>query len=162
MDIHHANEHDRPAFMATLGLLPPYTHDDAAAAYRARVLKVHPDHGGNAADFLIVQEAYERAVEYIHYHGDRLGWIAARVDIYIGQQEVSEKVARLGGRVEMEELDWLKHSLGDGFALLAERLRGIHLHDSTADDAFISFLAQKPANARAVPHDARHAWLADY
>ena len=39
-------------YMATLSLLPPYSLDDVKAAYRAKVLETHPDHGGTIAAIL--------------------------------------------------------------------------------------------------------------
>lgn len=37
------------------------TIDDAAAAYRRRRAETHPDRGGNPAEFIVVQKAYEQA-----------------------------------------------------------------------------------------------------
>ncbi len=133
----------RPEFMATLSLLPPYNLDDIKLAYRAKVLETHPDRGGTIGEFLKVQEAYERAVDYVAYCGDRRQWIADHVDSYLRQQEAAVEARRLGGQVEFEEVEWLKPSLGD-FAWLAERLRVIRLGDTAADDAFLAFLAQVP------------------
>lgn len=129
--------------MATLSLLPPYSLDDVKSAYRAKVLKAHPDRGGSTSEFLKIQEAYERAVEYIEHCGDRRKWIADHVDSYRRQLEAAALVERLGGKVEFEEVDWLAQSVGD-FAVLVERLRVIRLRDTAADDAFLMFLAQEP------------------
>jgi len=129
--------------MATLDLLPPYALDDVLSAYRAKALETHPDRGGSTSEFLKVQEAYERAVEYVAYCGDRRKWIADHVDFYLRQREVAAEVERLGGQVEFEEVDWLKQSVGD-FAALAERLRIIRLRNTAADDAFLTFLAEQP------------------
>ncbi|WP_435021459.1 J domain-containing protein [Tundrisphaera sp. TA3] len=49
----------RPAFRA-LGLEPPCSLDDIKAAYRIRALSVHPDRGGNPAEFHAVEAAYRR------------------------------------------------------------------------------------------------------
>jgi hypothetical protein len=88
----------RPEFMATLGLLPPYTLDDVKSAYREKVWHAHPDRGGAASDFLKIQEAYERAVEYVEFCGDRRKWIATQVECYLRQQEAVAEVERLGGQ----------------------------------------------------------------
>jgi curved DNA-binding protein CbpA len=133
----------RPEFMATLGLLPPYTLHDVKAAYRIKAFENHPDRGGVPADFMKVHEAYKRATEYVQISGDRRGWIADQVETHLRQQEVAAEVQRLGGQTEFEETDWLKHYVGD-FAQLADRLRVIRLQDTAADDAFLHLLAEQP------------------
>lgn len=130
-------------FMATLSLLPPYSLDDVKSAYRAKALETHPDHGGTIDRFLKVQEAYERAVEYVTCCGDRRKWIADHVDSYRRQREAADKVERLGGTVEFEEVDWLRQSVGD-FAWLAERLRVIRLRNTAADDDLLVYLFEEP------------------
>lgn len=133
----------RPEFMATLGLLPPYTLSDVKSAYRAKAMETHPDRGGEEADFIKIHEAYQRAVEYVQVIGDRRKWIAEQVESYLRQQEIAAKVEKLGGRTHFEEVTWLKPFVGD-FALLADRVRGIDLRNTQADDAFLTFLAQPP------------------
>jgi hypothetical protein len=135
---------DRPDFMAVLGLLPPYTIDDVKAAYRTKVWNAHPDRGGKAADFKKIEDAYQQAVEYVTFRGDRRGWIASQVDTYLRQQEIAAEVGRRGGAVEYEQTKWLQGSFGDGFAMLAERLRVIRLRGPTADDAFLAYLDEQP------------------
>jgi hypothetical protein len=133
--------------MAVLGLLPPYTAEDVKAAYRIKVMEAHPDRGGNPADFMRIQQAYERAVEYVSFRGDRRAWIAHQVDIHLRQEEVAAEVARLGGVVERESTDWLRKSLGDGFLLLVDRMRRIQVHGAEAGDAFLAFLGEQPRRA---------------
>src|SRR5947207_14567770 len=116
---------DRLDFMETLGLLPPYTPEDVRMAYRERAKQAHPDRGGSVDDFLKLQAAYDRAVEYVKFSADRRGWLAAQVERYTEQEGVLAEVRRCGGQVKIEELDWLKRSIGEGFATLTERLRGI-------------------------------------
>jgi hypothetical protein len=133
----------QPEFMIILGLRPPYTLEDIRAAYRAKAMDAHPDRGGSAADFLKIQEAHERALEYVHFIGDRRKWIADQVEAHLRQQEVVAEVKRLGGETKFEEMAWMKHTVGD-FALLADRLRIIRLQDTAADDCFLAFLTEKP------------------
>jgi hypothetical protein len=128
--------------MAVLGLLPPYTLEDVKAAYRQKVMVAHPDRGGDAATFGRLQEAYERAMEYVTFRGDRRGWIAGQVDRHLRQQQVAAEVARRGGAVEIQQIDWLKHSFGEGFMLLAERLVAIRLRGPGGDDGFLAYLAE--------------------
>ena len=40
-------EPQRPPFMVTLGLLPPYTREDIQAAYHEKAKTTHPDRGGS-------------------------------------------------------------------------------------------------------------------
>jgi hypothetical protein len=127
--------------------LPPYELADVRAAYRDKVLVVHPDRGGDKADFIRLKEAYDQAVEYTTFHGSRRAWIAARVDGHLQQEEVVAEVLRRGGRVEVEQCDWMEKSFGEGFPLLAERLRHIYVRDMADGDRFLAFLAdhQLPA-----------------
>jgi hypothetical protein len=135
---------NRPPCMAVLGLLPPYTLEDVKAAYRVKVLEAHPDRGGDVAEFYKIEEAYIQAVEYVNFRGDRRGWIAGQVEPYLRQQEVAAEVEKRGGKAEYEQTDWLKRSFGDGFAMLAERLRVIRLRGTGADDAFLNYLGEMP------------------
>ena len=139
----NSSDPGRPEFMATLGLLPPYTLHDVKAAYRVKAMETHPDRGGKPEDFIRIHEAYKRAMEYVEFTGDRRKWIAEQVEFHLRQQEAAAEVKRLGGRTEFEEVDWLRHHVGD-FTSLADRLRIINLEGTAADDAFLTFLAGQP------------------
>jgi hypothetical protein len=130
--------------MVTLGLLPPYTLEDIRAAYREKAKTLHPDGGGTPADFEMLHEAYERAQEYMRFHLDRREWLASKVERYVKQNEVVNEVRRLGGEIEVEQIDWMKRSFGD-FALVTEMLRGIRLRGLADGDAFLSYLAEHAA-----------------
>jgi hypothetical protein len=137
---------DRPSFMAVLGLWPPYELADVKAAYRDKVLVAHPDRGGDPADFIRLKQAYDQAVGYATFRGSRRAWIAAQVEPYLQQEEVIAEVLRRGGRVEVERLAWMEKSWGDGFPLLAERLRHVYVRDLADGDRFLAFLADhRPA-----------------
>jgi hypothetical protein len=136
---------NRPDFMEALGLLPPYTPEDVRMAYRERAKHTHPDRGGSVDDFLKLQEAYDRAVEYVKFGANRRQWLAAQVERYVEQERVLAEVRRCGGHVEIEELDWLKRSIGEGFAILTERLRGIRMRGLRDGDHFLHYLARHPA-----------------
>src|SRR5215475_3178229 len=86
--------HDRPSFMAVLGLLPPYELADVKAAYRDKVLVAHPDRGGDPADFLRLQQAYDQAVEYATFRRSRRAWMAAMVEPHLQQEQVIAEVLR--------------------------------------------------------------------
>jgi hypothetical protein len=133
---------ERPSFMAALGLLPPYELEDVKAAYRAKSLLTHPDRGGDPAEFMRLKEAYDHAVQYVTFHGSRRIWIATHVETYLHQEEVIAQVLRRGGRVEVERLHWMNKSLGDGFSMLAERLRHVYVRDMADGDRFLAFLAE--------------------
>ena len=136
----------RPDFMEALGLLPPYTPEDVRMAYREKAKQAHPDHGGSTGDFVKLQEAYERAQEYVKFSSGRRQWLAAQVERYVQQEQVLSEVRRRGGEVEIEELDWLKRSIGEDFAILTERLRGIRLRRLADGDEFLHHLAtHRPA-----------------
>lgn len=144
----HPPPEERPDFMVALSLLPPYSLEDIHKAYRARAREVHPDRGGATADFLKLQDFYERAQSYVKFQEGRQQWLATRVEPYIQQQEVVAEVERRGGHVEIESLDWMKRPFGD-FSILAERLRRITLRDVPDGDAFLRYLAE---NSRQLPY----------
>lgn len=138
---------ERPDFMVLLELLPPYTENDVHKAYKARALVAHPDRGGSKDEFVRLQEAYERAQEYVKFSEGRRHWLAKQVEPYLKQQEIVEEVERRQGTVLVEKLDWMQHSFGD-FAQLAERLRSIDLRDAADGDEFLAFLAGKGQDLR--------------
>lgn len=47
-----------------LGLSRPYTADDVAAAFKARVHEAHPDTGGSGADVAALRTARDLAMTY--------------------------------------------------------------------------------------------------
>jgi hypothetical protein len=132
--------------MVTLGLLPPYTFSDVKSAFRAKALETHPDRGGAKADFRKIHEAYDQAMEYVRFTGDRRGWIADQVEWHLRQQEVVAEVERLGGQTAFEQPDWMTPCVGD-FVVLADRLCVINLQNTGADDTFLAFLAGKSPRA---------------
>jgi hypothetical protein len=134
----------RPHFMVTLGLLPPYSADDVRMAYREKAKAAHPDRGGFASDFQRLHEAYEQALEYVKFRSSRRQWLANQVERYTVQEAVTAEVRRRGGQVEVEKIDWIKHSVGEDFAALTDRLRGIRVRDQADGDAFLAFLAGHP------------------
>src|SRR5260370_22151948 len=99
----------RPDFLVSLGLLPPCSAQDVHRAYKARVAIVHPDHGGTQAEFLALQDAYDQAQEYVKFEEGRQKWLAGQVEPYVAQQAIVSEVQRLGGLVEIEQLDWMQH-----------------------------------------------------
>ena len=129
----------RPEFMATLGLLPPYTAEDVEKAYLSKVKEAHPDRGGNSQAFFAIQDAYSQAKEYVKFRGDRRGWIAKQMDEYLAVQEVIERLEGLGAAVEINTLDWLKKSFGD-FAQLTEQIIGVRLHGAANGDHVLEYM----------------------
>src|SRR3954469_15666345 len=91
-----ANEIERPAFMVTLGLMPPYMAEDIEKAYPARVKEIRPDLGGDPKPFYEVQTAYMQAKEYVKFRGDRRGWIGKPLAEYLGGPEGIGEARRLG------------------------------------------------------------------
>jgi hypothetical protein len=132
-------EIERPPFMVTLGLLPPYMPEDIEKAYLARVKEIRPDLGGDPKPFYEVQTAYMQAKEYVKFRGDRRGWIAKRMEEYLAVQEVINEIKKFGAEVETNSLEWLQKSFGD-FAELTEAVAGIRLNDSARGEEFIEYL----------------------
>lgn len=56
---------DRPACLEALGLAPGCTRDEVMAAYRQRVKKVHPDHGGDRRRFDQLQQRFREAIKLV-------------------------------------------------------------------------------------------------
>src|SRR4051812_23002447 len=137
-----AKELERPACMVTLGLMPPYMADDVEKAYLARVKEIRPDLGGDPQPFYDVQNAYMQAKEYVKFRGDRRGWIAKRLDEYLGVQEVIDHLKKVGAEVETDSLDWLQKSFGD-FAELTESILAIRLHDAVNGDEIVDYLVSQ-------------------
>jgi len=133
------DETERPAFMATLGLLPPYLPEDVEKAYLARVKEIRPDLGGDPRPFYELQTAYSQAKEYLKFRGDRRGWIAKRMDEYVAMQDVVGQLTAFGAKVETNFLGWLRKSFGD-FAELTEKIVAIRYNDAANGDEFIDFL----------------------
>lgn len=136
------HEVERPACMATLGLLPPYMPEDVEKAYLAKVKEIRPDLGGDPKPFYEVQNAYVQAKEYLKFRGDRRGWIARRMDEYLATQEVEQHLKAFGAEVETNFLDWLQKSFGE-FAELTENIVGIQLHNAPNGDEFIELLVNR-------------------
>src|SRR3954452_1684889 len=137
-----AKDIDRPPFMVKLGLMPPYMAEDVEKAYLARLKAIRPDLGGDPQPFYDVQIAYMQAKEYVKFRGDRRGWIAKRLDEYLGVQEVIEHLKKLGAKVETNSLDWLQKSFGD-FAELTESIISIQLHDAVNGEEFVDYLVSQ-------------------
>jgi hypothetical protein len=137
-----AKEIERPPFMVKLGLMPPYMAEDIEKAYLARIKDIRPDLGGDPQPFYEVQTAYMQAKEYVKFRGDRRGWIAKRMEEYLGVQETIEGIKKFGGQVETNALDWLEKSFGD-FAELTETILSIRLNDSAHGEEFIEYLVSQ-------------------
>lgn len=132
----------RPEFMVALGLKPPYSQNDVKQAYLQRAKQLHPDHGGSAAQFHALHEAFERAQQYVMFRGDRLGWIAAKMSGYVATQQAIEQLQVLGADVVTHTFDWLKQSFGD-FAQMTETVQSVRLVDSPRGDELVRVLAEQ-------------------
>jgi hypothetical protein len=58
-----------PAWASILGVAPPFSSERVRSAYRARSKTVHPDIGGDHAEFIRLQAAYEAAQRYCASRG---------------------------------------------------------------------------------------------
>lgn len=135
---------ERPECMATLGLLPPYSADDVRMAYREKSKTAHPDRGGSQEAFQQLHVAYEQALEYVKFRTGRRHWLGMQVERYAEQEAVVTEIKRRGGQIQIEEIDWLKKSIGPDFSVVTERLRGIRLRDQPDGDVFLALLAAHP------------------
>lgn len=129
-----------PECLRALGLRQPVTLDDVRQAYLLRAQSAHPDKGGDPAEFVRLQRAYEEATEFVRFKASRLEWLASRIEAYAQQQEVVTETIDRGGAVEMEETDWLRKSFGEDFGHVADKLVAVRLNDPRADDVFAILL----------------------
>jgi hypothetical protein len=53
---------DTPPSIAAFGLRFPCTEEDLKSAYRRRVKRLHPDHGGDERRFQLMQAQFEQAM----------------------------------------------------------------------------------------------------
>ena len=127
---------DVPACIVTLGLRLPVTLEDVKQAYLARAMAMHPDRGGDPAEFIRLQAAFEEANDYVKFKASKLEWLAAKIDAYSQQQEVASEAIERGGEVGMEETDWLRKSFGEDFGHVADKLVSLRLRGPRADDTF--------------------------
>ena len=135
---HDPSQH--PRCLTVLGVLPPVTEEDVKQAYLARAKALHPDRGGDPAEFVLLQRAYEEAKEFVKFKASKLEWLATKIDAYAQQQEVATETIERGGEVEMEETDWLRKSFGEDFGHVADKLVTVRLRGPKADDVFAILL----------------------
>lgn len=136
---------NRPEFMVTLGLLPPYSAEDIKAAYFEKARAAHPDRGGTAQDFVRLQDAYQKAVEYAGLRASRMHWLGAWTERYATQQSLVEAIEQLGGRVIVEPAGSITASIGEDFAHILDQVSGVELKGRKIDANAIDFLlSQRP------------------
>ena len=133
-------EQQIPACIGVLGLMPPLTLEDVKQAYLAKARTMHPDRGGDPAQFILLQKAFDEATEYVRFKAGKLEWLASKIDAYAQQQEVVTETIERGGEVEMEEADWLRKSFGEDFGHVADKLVRVTLRGPAADDLFAILL----------------------
>ena len=151
-----ASHDNRPAFMVTLGLAPPYAAEDVKQAYLEKAKQAHPDRGGSTAAFNELQQAYERAQEYLSFRGDRRAWIAAKMDHYLAAEKAITRLKDLGASVLIlmpvsfsysgasvftKAAEWLEQSFGD-FAQLTESILLVRAVDVPNGNAIIRAMVE--------------------
>lgn len=141
-----AHDH-RPDFMVTLGLAPPYVLEDVKAAYREKAKLAHPDRGGSAAAFNEVQQAFERAQEFMEFRADRRAWMAAKMARYMALEQAVVRLQRLGAKVITAAPRWLEQSFGD-FSQLAETATLVRAPDAANGDEIIAALVAEQVPLR--------------
>lgn len=134
----------RPEFMITLGLAPPYAIEDVKQAYLEKAKQAHPDRGGSTGAFNKVQQAFERAQEYLSFRSDRRAWIASRVARYVAAEKAITRLKGLGASVFTQAADWLQQSFGD-FAQMTESILLVRAVDAPNGDAIIGALVEEHA-----------------
>lgn len=135
----HRDADGRPDFMVVLGVAPPYAEEDVKQAYFSRAKELHPDHGGNAAEFNALHEAFQQAQQYLEFRANSRGWIAKQMDGYLHSRQLIDQLEKLGATVETQMIDWLERSFGD-FAELTDSIVGIRLENSPHAEQMIDVM----------------------
>jgi hypothetical protein len=124
-------------FLHVLGLAQPVTVNDVKQAYLEKAKAAHPDHGGDPQQFIRLQEAFEKAMEYARFKAGRMQWLSRWVEQYAEQQQLVDEIKALGGEVNVESVDWLAQSIGSDFATVQERVVSICLTGRHVDDGIL-------------------------
>ncbi len=127
--------------LAILGLNPPVTVEDVKQAYLDKVKVAHPDRGGDAQQFIRLHEAFQQATEYAEFKAGRMQWLSRWVEQYADQQLVVQEIHELGGRIEIESVNWLAQSIGPDFATVLDRIVLLHLAGPKVDDRVLHEVA---------------------
>lgn len=127
--------------MEVLGLLPPYSARDVKQAYRSKIREAHPDAGGDAARFMEIREAYERAIDFCRFRDSRRDWIGENVEKYMSRRRLIDAIEANGGTVELQSEQSFLRSYGPDFADVLRQLVGVELSGPNVDDASLSCLA---------------------
>lgn len=130
-------------FLERLGLTLPVTQNDVRQAFFEKAKEAHPDHGGNSKDFMALQEAFDEALSFAQRNGKRLPWIGLQMPLYIAQREILRLVESWGGKVEVQQMDWLEETIGEDFTAIADRLVEINLSGCKVGDAELLALAEQ-------------------
>jgi hypothetical protein len=59
---------ETPPCLRALGLSLPCTPAQVKRAYRRMAERLHPDRGGDSQGFLVLQEHFEKALQFLHDH----------------------------------------------------------------------------------------------
>lgn len=140
----HREADGRPDFMVVLGVAPPYAEEDVKQAYFAKAKELHPDHGGNAADFDALHKAFQQAQVYLEFRANSRGWIAKHMDGYLQSRQLIDQLEKLGAVVQTQMVDWLERSFGD-FAELTDAIVGIRLENSPHVEQVIDAMLANPS-----------------
>jgi hypothetical protein len=125
-----------------LGLRLPVTVEDVKQAYLDKAKTAHPDRGGDPKEFIRLQEAFERATEYARFKQGRMKWLSGWVEQYAEQQRMIDRVKELGGKVEIESVDWLAKSIGNDFATVLERIIALVFEGPAINDAVLKEIGE--------------------
>ena len=144
-------------FLAILGLVPPVSVEDVKQAYLEKAKTAHPDAGGNAERFKQLQEAFEQATEYARFKTSRMQWLAHWVEQYAEQDQLINQVKELGGTVDVKSSDPMSRTIGPDFAVVLDKVTGIHLKGpKVTDDVLKQLSAAAAVGGLAQAEPGRH------
>ena len=135
----------RPDFLVRLGVLLPCNEEDVKAAYRAKVMTAHPDHGGSVEEFRQLEEDYQSALHFAQLQSGRRNWLGAHVERYAAQEDFIAQIHKRGGQVELRSIDWLRAEVGEDFAHVFDTIWAVHLTGPNVTVRDVQFLCSHHA-----------------
>jgi len=131
-----------PQCLRALGISLPATEADVHRAYAEQLSAAGAANTVDADYRGTLKQAYEEALLYVRGRPWQDNWRTIAMRRAERRQQVIDRVEQLGGRVEIQRVDWLAAELDPEFVEVADRLRSIALPAGNADKDFIQLLVE--------------------
>ncbi len=130
----------RPSSIRVLGLLPPYSVTDVKKAFHAKAARLHPDAGGDPAEFKALHFAYERALDHARFQDSRREWLGSRIERYAAREFVINQIRNIGGTCRIGALDDYLDEFGSDFAEVVRELIAVEISGPNITDDTLSWI----------------------